>query len=93
MKTVAEMIEVMKEFEKGAKIEGRLNSEDAEWLPRDNPGWDWINFDYRVVKEPISFWVNVYPEKVIRGPFTSKEEADIHSSRDRIRCCKVVEKV
>ena len=45
MKTIKEMIEVMKAYDRGEQIEC---FNDEEWKYVKNPVWDWLNNDYRV---------------------------------------------
>ena len=51
MKTTAEMIEVMKAYEEGKKIE-YYNSVCEDWtLLQGIPVWDWDYSDYRIAEE------------------------------------------
>jgi hypothetical protein len=45
------MIEVMKAFEDGKKIEFRERG-SRTWKPDENPEWDWSCIEYRIAPEP-----------------------------------------
>lgn len=45
MKTTKEMIEVMKAYDRGERIEC---FNDEQWKDVNNPIWDWLHNDYRV---------------------------------------------
>lgn len=47
MKTTKEMIEVMKAYDMGEKIEC-FNDDYEQWKDVNNPIWDWLHNDYRV---------------------------------------------
>ena len=50
MKTTKEMIEVMKAYDEGKKIEYKyLDTE--KWFVTGNPSWSWSVFDYRIKPE------------------------------------------
>ena len=46
MKTTKEMIEVMQAYDRGEQIEC---FNDKQWKDVNNPIWDWLNNDYRVM--------------------------------------------
>ena len=60
------MIRVMKEYDRGAKIEARRTTciywdetrtelrkrTDVSWQDIDTPSWNWGDFEYRVKEEP-----------------------------------------
>lgn len=50
MKTIEEMIEVMKAYNEGKEIQCLFANCD-EWEDDTNPRWDWILRDYRVKSE------------------------------------------
>ena len=50
-KTTAEMIEVMKAYEEGKKIEHKSKDGD-KWFEVSAPSWNWRDYDYRVKEEP-----------------------------------------
>lgn len=51
-RTTKEKIEVMTAYEEGKKIE-LYDYDTEEWRELKNDvGWDWIHFDYRVKEEP-----------------------------------------
>lgn len=53
MKTVDEMIEVMKAYKEGKPIEFRGKAPGYQtWKAADEPIWDWDSLDYRVKPEP-----------------------------------------
>lgn len=47
----SEMIEVMQAYERGEQIEYRDKC-DYNWYPSQVPSWDWVQFEYRVKKQP-----------------------------------------
>lgn len=47
MKTTKEMIDVMKAYDRGEKIEC-FNDGYKQWQDADRPIWDWLHNDYRV---------------------------------------------
>ena len=50
MKTTKEMIEIMKAYDEGKKIEYKyLDTE--KWFVTGNPSWSWSVFDYRIKPE------------------------------------------
>lgn len=55
--TTQEMIDVMKAYMTGAKIECRHRGHD-DWPITSHPQWDWINYEYRVARakliEPVT---------------------------------------
>ena len=60
MKTTKEMIEVMKAFERGEKIEVKNNHSD-KWYTTSGPSWDWEYCDYRIKpKQPVLRWKWVF---------------------------------
>jgi hypothetical protein len=57
MKTIQQMIEVMKAFADGKEIECLLRG--SNWYGTENPDWNWWNADYRIVekkKELVPHW-------------------------------------
>lgn len=49
MKTIDEMIAVMKAYQEGKEIEFRCNgSVFKEWEKTDSPAWNWGVNDYRI---------------------------------------------
>ena len=52
MKTTKEMIEVMKAFEEGKKIEFAIRNSNS-WSIADSPSWNWWCNDYRVKADPV----------------------------------------
>lgn len=51
MKTIKEMIEVMKAYEEGKTIEHKTKDGD-KWFEVIAPSWNWWSYDYRVKEEP-----------------------------------------
>lgn len=50
---IDEMIEVMKAYKEGKKIEVRAkDDDDAEWVFVSGPAWNFFEADYRVKPEP-----------------------------------------
>ena len=47
MKTIKEMIDVMKAYERGEQIEC-FNDYYKQWKDVDSPIWDWLHNEYRV---------------------------------------------
>ncbi len=50
-KSITYAIEVMKAFQAGKQIQGRLKGHPI-WLESHSPGWDWANYEYRVAPPP-----------------------------------------
>lgn len=78
MKTTREMIEVMEAHERGENIEmvHRYMS-GAVWDETSDPGWNWIDFDYRVSPKPRECWAIFTAGNNVRM-FASKAEAEKH---------------
>jgi hypothetical protein len=62
MSTIQEKIAVMQAFAEGKEIEvqnrgGALRN----WRACEKPAWNWPICNYRVKKEPMVVYVNVYP--------------------------------
>ena len=95
MKALAEKIEVMQAAEGGAEIEiVKVTGMGGDsFHSTDCPMFDWANFDYRIKKEPMEFWVNVYKDPKNNGYHLSKEAADIKGGlySDYIKTIKVIE--
>lgn len=61
MTTTAEKIKVMQTFEEGKKIESSYKwGREKKWLRVVGPGWNWADFDYRVVPDPIEAGLIIY---------------------------------
>jgi len=73
--TTAEKIAVMQAFEAGKAIEHTVKGKSLPWLDTDEPWWDWVSYEYRVKPEPLTFWVNVYPDGTHGATWCSKQEA------------------
>jgi hypothetical protein len=56
----AEKIAVMQAFLDGKKIEATERRAGGGWNPLPVPCWNWDDFVYRVKKEPVVLYVNVY---------------------------------
>jgi len=52
MKTIPEMVIVMQHFQLGGKVEGCYCDSD-EWLPADEPSWNWAVYDYRIARQQL----------------------------------------
>lgn len=53
MSDTANKIAVMQAFAEGKRIERRVISDgDKPWRAAEEPGWNWIDFDYRIAPHP-----------------------------------------
>lgn len=53
MKTTKEMIEVMRAYDEGEKIEAiKYGYRDSTWFVCE-PDWNWFDYDYRVKKDHL----------------------------------------
>lgn len=71
-----EMIAVMQAFCEGKKIAIRPLRRGIRyfvWEFTDNPKWDWLNFEYKVIQSPKEVYVNEYAFGV--GAHLKKEDA------------------
>lgn len=78
MKTTAEKIAVMQAHEDGKDIEWKLYV-DERWDPAPEPCWNWLEYDYRVKREPQKAWLLRDPKNGELHPdyvFYSPNEAD-----------------
>lgn len=77
--TTAGKIEVMRAYENGEKVVfSRRGADDhSHWRDlqhaTNNPGWDWIKLDYRVVENPRVLWVNLYADRTAYSYFSEQE--------------------
>lgn len=61
-KSTAEMIEVMKAYEEGRKIECHHEMWDkGVYTPAKYPSWDWNTMDYRVASPKPKKIIKLYP--------------------------------
>ena len=75
MKTTAEMIEVMQAFDRGEKIECSSLTGNDFGAAVIAPVWNWLEFDYRVVRKPAECWVWVFPSGRCGATFESEDQA------------------
>jgi len=75
IKMLLRQIMVMEAYEDGAKIEHTVQHQNLPWLNINKPSWDWTRYEYRVKPEPLTFWVNVYPDGTHGATWCSKQEA------------------
>ena len=47
--------------------------------------------EYRVVHEPVTGWMNVYPDGRPCGVYQTQAEADDNAAASRIRCVRIME--
>lgn len=81
---------VMLAFAEGKAIECRSRA-DTLWVELDvDPYWNWDALDYRIKREPRTFWVNMYSDACFNA-FTTKERADEVASSTRTECIRVRE--
>ena len=81
MKTTAEKIEVMQAWLDGKTIESY--DEDIEHKDTYNikshycsePKWNWLKYDYNVIKEIKQGWFLHWPDNSVSGPYPSEESA------------------
>lgn len=59
MSTTKEKIAVMQAFEDGKEVELEGS---IQWLPANNPNWNWAETNYRVKPEPMVLYVNIYDD-------------------------------
>jgi hypothetical protein len=78
MKDTQEKIYIMNEYLDGVDIEFKHYTQE-DWKlfeSEDEPVWNWVDCDYRVKKEPLTIWVNYYPnENDVGGAYLTKEDA------------------
>ena len=78
MPTIKEMIEVMRAYEAGSKIEC-MDKYDIlrRWVVPPEPSWDWSRYIYRIKKEPKRVYVISYEYGVYAYTecFATKESA------------------
>ena len=91
--TTREKIAVMEARLRGERIECRSRPHTSStWDRAFDPTWDWVAYDYRVVRVPRTLYINDYPNK--RGSrvgFPTREEADMAAAPDRVGCIRFVE--
>ena len=67
-----EKIAVMQAAVDGATIQRTCGN--GIWMTAWTQSWDWDSYEYRVKPEPLTLWVNVYPDRDY--PYRSEIEAD-----------------
>lgn len=92
--TNQEIIAVVQAAIEGKKIEWRWKDRaESPWMETLYPGkgtWDFEHLDYRVKREPRTWWVNVYPDWSY-GFYHSKQAADNCAGHERTECVRVCE--
>lgn len=89
--TTEEKIAVMQAEVDGNKIEFR-NKKNGEWtLVRQFLNWDWIDYDYRVAKEPRVIYCNEYSGQKLGNPHYSYQEAVANKKMGSTRVVRFVE--
>ncbi len=70
-KTLKEKIAVMQHFEDGGKVEWVDSGFDDDWTEFDGVGWNWTEFDYRIIEREISKedkeWLYEHNIKAFKG--------------------------
>lgn len=90
--TNQDIIAVVQAAIEGKKIEQRWKySPDSPWLEVLSPAtWNFAHMDYRVKREPRTWWLNVYPDWAC-GVYPTNEAADNCAGPERIECVHVRE--
>lgn len=76
--TTKEKIEVMQHFANGGKVECIERFSNGKWFTCDSPIWDWPAHDYRIKKEPRTFYLvlRANGEPVYSSLHEDKESAE-----------------
>ena len=64
MKTIKEMIEVMKWFENGGEVECVEKGHNI-WVTVKNPLWDWCDSEYRIKEFQYPMWFKAIPNGIV----------------------------
>lgn len=94
MSDTAYKISVMQAFEEGETIEFTANRKEWLIVRCENPSWSWGDVDYRVKKEPMVIYCNVYTDghintihKTIKSAETAfREIQKLRDNQDIGRC-------
>lgn len=63
--TTKEKIAIMQHYEDGGDVEVLVNSTFTEWATMTRAGeptWDWRSRQYRIKREPLEVYVNIYSD-------------------------------
>ena len=76
---------VMMAYADGKKLEREWRPAIGQWTPETGqPTWDWTQYDWRVVPEPLRQWVNVYRDGTV-DTYDSEEAAKKWAVHEAIR--------
>lgn len=84
MKTTREKIGVMEAFEQGEEIEIRsltLKFDCAQWSRCPDPGWNWVEADYRIKPKPREVWVYEADGKLFGHWYAASDKCERAESR------------
>lgn len=98
MSTLDEKLAVMQAAKDGKTIEFKRKLTNSGWAVIVAPGWDWQSFEYRVKREPRTFYINEYPDNeygVIGYAYPTKEsarmDAGVPPARRAVKYVEVLE--
>ena len=97
MKSLKERTEIQQAYLDGAEIQCKTNTMIlSKWGEAKTPQFEWHKTDYRVKREPVVVWVNIYSNARLCAHTTEEEALRLASvgtsaRREAVKFIEVIE--